>query len=260
MAGSDASDAPTPILQAGADVVLLGEGIAAAGGRYSSGWMLDPSGAEELVQGVSGVTVPCRSATAEPPRLRMVRRRAAGCHRPPGISSMSSVTVPSGTAPTDISASTWRPRAVAPSAATGARNPSGAITTCNVRAAEVAAEMASLKRDLGPDHIWFADDIFGFRVDWVTRVRRARYASGRIDSLHHPDARRPDQRAHGGRAAPGRMSRGLARRGKRQSARARRHEQRHEVAELVTRASGSGRHGIRVGFFIQLGYLGEELD
>ena len=33
--------------------------------------------------------------------------------------------------------------------------------------AAVGEEMRYLKRTFGPDHIWFADDIFGFRVDWV---------------------------------------------------------------------------------------------
>src|ERR1700753_3798344 len=32
---------------------------------------------------------------------------------------------------------------------------------------EVAAEVAHVKRAYKPDHVWFADDIFGFRVDWV---------------------------------------------------------------------------------------------
>ncbi|MCC7494401.1 MAG: radical SAM protein [Fimbriimonadaceae bacterium] len=34
-------------------------------------------------------------------------------------------------------------------------------------AAAVAAEMARLKRDFAPDHLWFADDIFGLRPAWV---------------------------------------------------------------------------------------------
>ncbi len=29
--------------------------------------------------------------------------------------------------------------------------------------------MAELKARFAPDHIWFADDIFGFRADWVQR-------------------------------------------------------------------------------------------
>src|SRR3546814_1279727 len=39
-------------------------------------------------------------------------------------------------------------------------------------AAEVAAEMAYLKQRFGPDHVWMADDIFGFRVDWLAEFAR----------------------------------------------------------------------------------------
>jgi anaerobic magnesium-protoporphyrin IX monomethyl ester cyclase len=34
-------------------------------------------------------------------------------------------------------------------------------------AAAVAAEMLSLKRDYAPDHVWFADDIFGLTPRWI---------------------------------------------------------------------------------------------
>ena len=40
-------------------------------------------------------------------------------------------------------------------------------------AREVAAEMIHLRRHYRPDHIWFADDIFGFRVDWVKEFAAA---------------------------------------------------------------------------------------
>ena len=43
----------------------------------------------------------------------------------------------------------------------------------------VAAEMAHLKRTFDPDHIWFADDIFGFRVDWVAEFAAAAAGRGR---------------------------------------------------------------------------------
>ena len=33
--------------------------------------------------------------------------------------------------------------------------------------AAVAAEMAHVKATIGPDHVWFADDIFGLRPSWV---------------------------------------------------------------------------------------------
>jgi len=38
--------------------------------------------------------------------------------------------------------------------------------------ANVAAEMALLQRTFAPDHIWFADDIFGLRPQWVTEFAR----------------------------------------------------------------------------------------
>jgi len=42
-----------------------------------------------------------------------------------------------------------------------------------MRSAEnVAQEMALLKRTLKPDHLWFADDIFGLRPRWVTEFAR----------------------------------------------------------------------------------------
>ena len=40
----------------------------------------------------------------------------------------------------------------------------------------MAAEFAYLKRALRPDHIWFADDIFGFQPAWVHALRAARCA------------------------------------------------------------------------------------
>ena len=41
-----------------------------------------------------------------------------------------------------------------------------------ISAQEMAAEMVYLRESFAPDHIWMADDIFGFHVDWVTELRR----------------------------------------------------------------------------------------
>ena len=38
--------------------------------------------------------------------------------------------------------------------------------------------MLHLKRHYAPDHVWFADDIFGFRADWVTEFAAALEAGG----------------------------------------------------------------------------------
>src|SRR5262244_3317166 len=45
-------------------------------------------------------------------------------------------------------------------------------------AADVAAEMLHLRRHYRPDHIWFADDIFGFKPDWVNAFAAALAAGG----------------------------------------------------------------------------------
>src|SRR4029077_6342127 len=38
--------------------------------------------------------------------------------------------------------------------------------------ANVAEEMALVKRTLRPDHVWFADDIFGLQPKWVAELAR----------------------------------------------------------------------------------------
>jgi anaerobic magnesium-protoporphyrin IX monomethyl ester cyclase len=54
-------------------------------------------------------------------------------------------------------------------------------------AQDVAAEMTYLKRTFKPDHIWMADDIFGFHVDWVTEFgAHLRAADGSFPSPSRP--------------------------------------------------------------------------
>ncbi len=44
-------------------------------------------------------------------------------------------------------------------------------------AGDVADELATVKRDIDPDHVWFADDIFGLRSDWLAQFAK------RVDEL-----------------------------------------------------------------------------
>jgi len=126
-------------------------------------------------------------------------------------------------------------------------------------AAEVAAEMAHLKRRFNPDHIWFADDIFGFRVDWVaafaasvrtagaqipfTIQTRADLVSERMaEALRDAGCREAWIGAESGsQRVLDAMNKGTT------------------VAEIRTARARLKSAGIRVGFFIQLGYLSEEL-
>ena len=114
-------------------------------------------------------------------------------------------------------------------------------------AAEVAAEMAYLKRSFNPDHIWFADDIFGFRVDWVAEFAACRTGRRRRDSLHHPNPRGLGERTHGRCAARCRMPGGMDRRRERQPKSAGRDEQGHDGGgdPHCARPAQSGRHSSR---------------
>lgn len=124
--------------------------------------------------------------------------------------------------------------------------------------AAVADELALVKRDLRPDHVWFADDIFGLRPDWTAAFGQAVAERGaavpfqiqsRVD-LVSPLAAEGLARAgcaevwlgveSGSQRILDAMDKGI---------------QVAEVSEAVTRLRSQG---IRVGFFLQLGYPGEE--
>jgi anaerobic magnesium-protoporphyrin IX monomethyl ester cyclase len=120
--------------------------------------------------------------------------------------------------------------------------------------------MAFLKQEFRPDHIWFADDIFGFRVDWVkqfaievdrlcgslpfTIQTRADLVSDEMAEALR-DARCQEVwigAESGSQRILDRMNKGTS------------------VQEIYLARIRLGQVGIRVGFFIQLGYLGEELE
>jgi anaerobic magnesium-protoporphyrin IX monomethyl ester cyclase len=125
--------------------------------------------------------------------------------------------------------------------------------------AQVAAEMSHLKERFAPDHIWFADDIFGMRVDWVTEFAAATAATDgaipftiqtRADLISEPMAgalREAGCREawigaeSGSQHVLDAMNKGTT------------------VAEILTARERLRSCGVRVGFFIQLGYLHEKL-
>jgi anaerobic magnesium-protoporphyrin IX monomethyl ester cyclase len=126
-------------------------------------------------------------------------------------------------------------------------------------AASVAAEMLHLKRTFAPDHIWFADDIFGFRVDWVNEFAATLGAAG--GGIPFTIQTRADLLSE-------RMAAALGAAGCREAwLGAESGSQRvldamnkgTTVAEIITARARLKAAGIRVGFFIQLGYLDEQL-
>jgi anaerobic magnesium-protoporphyrin IX monomethyl ester cyclase len=126
-------------------------------------------------------------------------------------------------------------------------------------ATEVAEEMTYLKRSFQPDHIWFADDIFGFRVDWVAEFAASVQAAGgqipftiqtRADLVSERMAQALRDAGcgeawigaeSGSQRVLDAMNKGTT------------------VPEIRLARDRLKSVGIRVGFFIQLGYMGEDL-
>lgn len=259
VAGSDASDHPESFLAAGADVVLTGEGIAALVpllGRLDLNPDIDT---QDWVAGLAGVSIlddeKTRTARlgVQPPDAQLT-----------GLPAWDLVDI-------DCYRTLWLERHGYFSLNMTASR--GCPFHCNWcakpiwgnhyrrrDAREVAAEMSYLKHAFRPDHIWFADDIFGFHGDWVNEFSECLLGSdGRVPftiqtraDLCTPPMAAALERAGCAEAWIGAES-GSQRvldwmdKGTR-------------VTRLIDARKRLGAHGIRVGFFIQLGYLGEQLS
>ena len=257
-AGPDVTDAPGPYLRAGADIALIGEGLSA------------------LLQ-----IIPRLDGAPDADSVDLVRGLA-------GIASLNGGQVSTGSgskamplAP-DVGLAAWdlvdmeRYRAVWLKAHGHFSLNMAASRGCPFRCAwcakpiwgnqylqrdadEVAAEMAHLKRSFNPDHIWFADDIFGFRVDWVAQFAAA---------LQAADAKIPFTIQTRADLVSQRMAEALRDAGCREAwLGAESGSQRvldamnkgTTVTEIEVARARLKSVGIRVGFFIQLGYMGEQL-
>lgn len=127
-------------------------------------------------------------------------------------------------------------------------------------AAEVAAEMADVKATIAPDHVWFADDIFGLRPSWLAEFG---HEVARLDAripftiqsrcdLMTPEAVDGLRRAgcaevwlgaeSGSQAVLDAMDKGI------------------KVAEIHEARARLGAAGIRAAFFLQFGYPGERWE
>jgi anaerobic magnesium-protoporphyrin IX monomethyl ester cyclase len=125
---------------------------------------------------------------------------------------------------------------------------------------ETAAEMLYLRRHYRPDHIWFADDIFGFKPDWVNEFAAALTEGG--GGVPFTIQLRADlvspRMTEALRAAGCREAWIGAESGSQKILDAMNKGTR--VGEILQARKLLGAAGIRVGFFLQLGYLGEEID
>jgi anaerobic magnesium-protoporphyrin IX monomethyl ester cyclase len=266
--GPDVSDAPEPYLRAGADLALMGEGLSAL---FELLPRLDSelnASSGELIEGLSGAAVLVKDTLV---KVNGAKVLPAMPH--PDLGS----TGPLG----EIAA--WdlvdmdRYRAVWLKAHNYFSLNMAASRGCSFRCAwcakpiwgnqylqrspaSVAAEMTHLKRSFAPGHIWFADDIFGFRVDWVNEFAAAvQAADGGIPFTIQTRADLVSERMAEALSAAGCVEAWLgAESGSQRVLDAM--NKGTTVAEIITARARLKAAGIRVGFFIQLGYLDEQLS
>ena len=257
-AGSDVSDAPEPYLRAGADITLKGEGLPALLEILRRLDRAPRAASGELAEGVAG------SAT-------LVRGELAAIN---GARILPEVELTERAAWDLVDMERYREVWLAAHGyfslnLAASRGCSFRCAWCSKpiwgnhylqrSPAAVGQEIGYLKRTFRPDHVWFANDIFGFRVDWVREFAAVVGETGsavpftiqtRADLLSERMVQALREAAcveawlgaeSGSQRILDAMNKGTT------------------VEEILTARSRLKAAGIRVGFFIQLGYLGEQL-
>jgi anaerobic magnesium-protoporphyrin IX monomethyl ester cyclase len=257
-AGSDPTDAPEPYLRAGADVALVGEGLETLDALVMRLDSKPGVAAPSWVEGLSGISILKDNSVAT---VRAAHVPRAFQQKVPPAWDLVNI---------EHYRSVWQKAhgffSLNMAASKGCSfrcswcaKPIWGNQYLQRDAREVAEEMTHLKHVHAPDHVWFADDIFGFRVDWVAQfAERLRTSGGSIPFTIQTRADLMSER----------MARALKDAGCKEAwIGAESGSQRvldamnkgTTVTEILTARERLRAAGIRVGFFIQLGYLGEEL-
>jgi len=256
--GSDASDRPALYLAAGADAIVVGE-VEETAAELFAAWAADR---DAPLDGIHGLVLPATGGLAEtrrtPPRVRTreldalpfpavdlvdaERYRAAwtGAH---GRLSWNMVT--SRGCPYRCN---WCAKPIFGSLY-AQRSP-----------ATVASELQHLRETVAPDHIWFADDIFGLTAPWIEGFARevtARGARTPFMMQSRANLMTPATVAALREAGAEEVWLGVES-GSQRILDAMDKGTRVEQVRTATRALKA--HGIRGCWFIQLGYLGEDWD
>jgi anaerobic magnesium-protoporphyrin IX monomethyl ester cyclase len=258
-AGPDVSDAPAPYLRAGADLALVGEGLVTLLELLPRLDAQLSADCTDLVRGLSGV-----ASLDDGKVVKASGTKGLALAQDAGLAAWDLVDM-------DRYRSVWmKAHGYFSLNMAASRGCSFRCTWCSKpiwgnqylqrSPLEVAAEMAHLKRTFRPDHIWFADDIFGFRVDWVTQFAAA---------TRETDAQIPFSIQTRADLISERMALALRDAGCKEAwIGAESGSQRildsmnkgTTVSEILTARARLKSAGIRVGFFIQLGYIDEQLQ
>ena len=259
VAGSDASDQPDAFLAAGAHAVLIGEGVAPLIELIGRLEREPDTDVRTWVSGIAGVASLDSGETqltrvgVLPPDPRIV-----------GHPAWDLVDV-------DRYRAMWQERHGYFSLNMAASR--GCPFRCNWcakpiwgnhynrrTAQDVAEEMSHLKASFRPDHVWMADDIFGFHVNWVEEFAdHLQAVDGSVPFTIQTRADLISERMAAALKRAGCTEAWLGAESGSQRVLDRMNKGTH-VADLIAARERFGALGIRVGFFIQLGYLGEQLD
>lgn len=257
-AGPDVSDAPEPYLRAGADATLIGEGLAALMELLLRLDSRPEVRGPDLLDGLRGVRALRAGAM-----FGVEGAAVLPASRFDGLAAWDLVDI-------DRYRTLWlENHGYFSLNMAGSRGCSFRCAWCakptwgnhylQRSASSVASEMTHLKRQFDPQHIWFADDIFGFRVDWVRQFGAVtRVAGGEIpftiqtradllsvpmvEALQGAGCREVWLGAESGsQRVLDAMNKGTT------------------LDQILTARHRLKQAHIRVGFFIQLGYMGEQL-
>jgi anaerobic magnesium-protoporphyrin IX monomethyl ester cyclase len=258
VAGPDVSDAPGPYLRAGADLALIGEGLSALLDLLPRLDARPHAPSDELREGLAGI-----ASLSHGELVTVNGAKVLPVSRYDGIAAWDLVDM-------ERYRETWlQAHGYFSLNMAASRGCSFRCTWCakpiwgshylQRAPGEVALEMAHLKQSFNPDHIWFADDIFGFRVDWVAEFAAAVNAAGggvpftiqtradllssrMVQALRDAGCREAWIGAESGsQRVLDAMNKGTT------------------VAEIRIGRERLKSVGIRTGFFIQLGYMDEQL-
>jgi anaerobic magnesium-protoporphyrin IX monomethyl ester cyclase len=249
--GPDVADNPAIYLAAGADAVALGEGelaLAELAGLWEHG-----SGPADAV---SGLVLP------GPAGLIATRPRGT-------VNDLDSLPLPAWdlldagayrTAWTEAHGElSWNMASSrgCPYACNWCAKPTFGRRYTSRSPGDVARELALLKAEVGPDHIWFTDDIFGLDAGWATAF---------ADEIERSGCRTPFTMQSRVNLMTGRMVEALARAGAREvwlgvESGSQKVLDAMDKGATVQAAREATRvlktHGIRACWFIQLGYPSE---
>ena len=158
--GSDATDRPELYLAAGAHAVIRGE-VEETARRLFALWAVDP---EAPLEGLAGLVLPGgRGETAPAPTLHDLERLPLPAWDLVDVEAYRGAwTGAHGRLSWNVATSRG-----CPYGCNWCAKPVFGRRYTQRSPGAVAKEMSALKADVRPDHLWFADDIFGLTSDWI---------------------------------------------------------------------------------------------